>query len=131
MQNKGFGLIFIIILVAALLLVGSIFLHAVFSTNSMLNSKRDNLCAFYLAESAIELGKARVKSNPNWYTDMPHSGNLIKWLKESARGQEIKMSPLAGYKVIKEYKNTPIYGMGIYHGTYAIIKFDNGVWEEL
>lgn len=131
MGNKGFGFIFIIILVGILLLVGSIFLHIIFSTNSLAYSRRDNMCAFYLAESAVELGKSRANSNSSWYTDMPHSGNIIKWLKETARGEEIALAPLARYKVVKEYKKTAFYGVGIYHGSYAIIKLDNGIWEEL
>ena len=127
MGNKGFSLIFVIFLIVIITIMGSIIVQTVLNTYKSAGLKADTIKAFYLAEAAIEYGKAKINSNPAWYTDTPLSGEIIKWLRSSAKGESI----IAGAKSVKAINSLALYGVGHYNKAYVIIKFEDGIFEEL
>ncbi|OGC06569.1 hypothetical protein A2230_04610 [candidate division WOR-1 bacterium RIFOXYA2_FULL_36_21] len=131
MNKNGIALIYTILITSLLLALGTGLASIIFSTTASLHAQKEYTYSFYLAEAAIELGKKQLHDNPFWYTDLNHQGDLINWLKTTAKG--LTKSPKDGYtlKIVKEY-NTPIlYGIG-YHGkSCAIIKLQNNFFEEL
>lgn len=128
MNKKGVALLFNIFVITALLILGTCLMRIVFSATASIYLQKDHLCAFYRAEGALEAGKSELKKNPNWYTDLPAtSKNTLKWLKDTARGQNI----LSGAKTVKERGKDAFYGVGYCGRSCAIIKFENGSWEEL
>ena len=127
MNNKGFSLIFMIFLIGILFIMGSIITRVMLNVNSSIYFQKDKLAAFYLAEAAIEFGKSEIHKNPSWYTDSTCSGNLVEWLRNTARGDSI----INNSKTVKEFNKDALYGIGFSGKSCVIIKFENGVLEEI
>ena len=102
MKNKGIALTYVILVISLLLSLGIGLASIIFSTTSSLHAQKEELYAFYLAEGALETGKTELDKNPAWYTDLPHHGNIIQWLKTEAKGLQI--TPKEEYNILKSLR---------------------------
>lgn len=127
MGNKGFSLVFVILLVSLLLILGNITVQTVQNINGSAISQKDGLSAFYLAEAAVEYGKSQTMKNPEWYTDLAFKNDPTTWLKSGAKGIMVKGLS----KAVKIYKKDTIYGVGFSGKACVIIKFENGKFQEI
>ena len=107
MKNKGFTLILSIFLITAILIILTSMVYIIYNSNLSLKYQRDALRAYYLAEAAVEYGKAQLRSNPNWYTP----GTIIK-IKDGSF--EVKKNPSQSF----------LYGHGYANRAHAIIRLD-------
>ncbi len=127
MNKKGFALIFNIILIGALLLIASMVAKIVYSSSYSFYQHKNYTKAFYLAEAAVEFGKAELHKTPNYYTDIKISGDTIQWLKLGAIGKPVA----PGAKLVILSGKPEIYGVGHTGSAYVIIKYANNRFEEL
>jgi len=107
MKNKGFTLILSIFLIAAIMIILTSMVYLVYNSNLSLKYQRDALRAYYLAEAAVEYGKAQLRSNPAWCTP----GTTVK-IKDGS------------FEVKKDPSRQFLYGHGYAKRAHAIIKLD-------
>jgi Tfp pilus assembly protein PilE len=107
MRNRGFTLILSIFLITAILIILSSMAYIIYNSNLSLKYQRDALRAYYLAEAAIEYGKARLRSNPDWCTP----GTIIK-VKDGS------------FEVKREFGQSFLFGHGYANRAHAIIRLD-------
>jgi hypothetical protein len=104
-KRKGFTLIFIIFVISSLFFLGMMLQKIIYSSASAFYSERDYLRAYYLAEGAIEYGKAAVKHDPNWVS----SG--------------LKFD---GFEVTRKPNSNEIAGIGYTNNSRVVLKFGLG-----
>lgn len=135
---KGFALIAVIFLMAALLTLGAILVKMVYNAGRGVHFRLQHEQAFYLAEAGLEKGKANLADNPNWYTDLPHLPvDQSDWLIYYAVGENINLGD-GSFKVIRERDKNRLYAVG-YKGKGVVVlklEFTNPPfkalkWEEL
>lgn len=125
-KSKGQALVVVLILISALILAGTIFINIIFSERSMANLYIQKEKAFYLAEAGLEDGKSTIATNPNWFTDNPHTpADDADWLIDGAKGAVSQFGG-GGYKIVKESGKNIIYSVGNFKGARSVIriKFD-------
>ncbi|MBI5700317.1 hypothetical protein HZC34_00510 [Candidatus Saganbacteria bacterium] len=131
MNNKGISLIFAIFFISFLLIISLGMIRSAYNSRSTIHLEKDHLTALYLSEGAIEIGKSRLISNPNWYTDAAMDGKLSDWLKNRAKGETTARSDKLSLKTVKIFNRSALYGIGYCRGSCAIIKYENGKFEEI
>jgi len=110
----------VLLVISALMVAGAIFVRMVISERNMAELFIQKEKTFYLAEAGIEDGKATLASNPNWFTDNPHSpADDIDWLIDSAKGS-IKQFGGGRYKIVRESGKNIIYSVGYFRNGRAI-----------
>jgi hypothetical protein len=107
MKNKGWALLFNILLITVLLILGATLAQMIFSGNSALFNQRDKLRAYYLAEAAIEYAKANLKGNPDFCTP----------------GMKIGV-PQGSFEIKREPHSPVLYGTGYANRARSVIKYD-------
>ncbi len=111
-KSKGQTLMITLLIISALLAGGAIFVKIVFSDVSMTNLYIQKEKAFYLAEAGLEDGKSMIASNPNWFTDNPHTpADDPGWLIDGAKGA-INRFGTGSYKIVRESGKNIIYSVG-------------------
>lgn len=131
MNNKGITLIFVIFFLSFLFIISLGFIKSAFNSRSTIYLEKDHLTALYLSEGAIELGRSKAKNNPNWYTDVAIHGKIADWLRTDAIGETVRRSNKISLKTVKLTGQSMIYGVGYCNGSCAIIKYENGKFEEI
>ena len=110
------------LLISALLVAGMIFMRIVISERSMTGLFIQKEKAFYLAEAGLEEGKSIIASNPNWFTDNPHSPNDdASWLMDVSKGS-IKQFGGGSYKMVRESGKNIIYSVGQFKGARSVVR---------
>ena len=104
--RQGFTLILSIFLITAILVILTSMGYIIYNSNLSLKYQRDALRAYYLAEAAVEYGKAQLGSNPDWCTP----GYVFKVKNDSF---EVKKEP-----------GQFLYGIGCANRARAIIRLD-------
>ncbi len=105
--NKGFTLIMAIFLAVALLVIFTSLSHMLFSSAFSLFNQKDALRAYYLAEAAVEYGKAKLQLDPDWCSP----------------GTKITVKD-GSFEVKKKKEQSFLYGVGYANRARAIIKLD-------
>ena len=75
-ERSGSALLIVIIVTSALLTLAVILTKIVYNsyaTEALIGQREQ---AFWLAEAGLELGKARLAQNPDWYTDLPGAATV-------------------------------------------------------
>jgi type II secretory pathway component PulK len=70
-KRSGSAMLIVIIIASALMTLAVIITKIVYNcyaTEALIGQREQ---AFWLAEAGLELGKARLAQDPNWYTDLP------------------------------------------------------------
>jgi len=76
---------------------------------------------FYAAEAGIEWAKSKLSTNPDWFTDPPHSpADDSDWIISSASGHQMTVGG-SKVKVIREDQRGRVYSVG---GSSLIIKIE-------
>jgi len=120
--SKGQALLITMLLISALLVAGMIFMRIVISERSMTGLFIQKEKAFYLAEAGLEEGKSIIASNPNWFTDNPHSPNDdASWLMDVSKGS-IKQFGGGSYKMVRESGKNIIYSVGQFKGARSVVR---------
>jgi hypothetical protein len=121
-RSKGQALIIVLLVIAALLASGAIFLKIVFSERSMVNLYIEKEKAFYLAEAGLEEGRSIVALSPNWFTDNPHlPADDADWLMNKAAGS-IRQFGGGSYKIVKESGDNVVYSIGFFRGGRSVVR---------
>lgn len=112
----------VLLVISALMVAGAIFVRMVLSERTMAELFIQKEKVFYLAEAGLEDGKATLASNPNWFTDNPHSpADDTDWLIDSAKGS-IKQFGGGSYKIVRESGKNTIYSVGYYNGGRSVMR---------
>jgi Tfp pilus assembly protein PilX len=120
--SKGQALIIVLVVIAALLAAGAIFLKTVFSEKSMVNLYVEKEKAFYLAEAGLENGRSIIAANPNWFTENPHlPADDPDWLMNKAAGS-VKQFGGGSYKIVRESGDNVIYSVGYFRGGRSAVR---------
>lgn len=126
-RSKGQALIITLLIISVLLAGGAIFVKIVFSDVSMANLYIQKEKAFYLAEAGLEDGKSMVASNPNWFTDSPHTpADDTGWLIDVAKGA-VEQFGGGSYKIIRESGKNVIYSVGYYGSGRSVLRIKYNV----
>jgi|GEM_PF-753766 len=143
-KEKGIALIIVIVIFALIFTAGAYFVRFAASDYRMSALERSGIKAFYAAEAGVEWAKSKLHSNPNWFTDLPHSPQDDKaWLLNDSNGFVLSTGD-ACFKVIRENNRDFIYSIGYIgdniekSGAISIIKlkfenppFKSMSWEEI
>jgi len=85
--------------------------------------------AFYLAEAGLEDGKSIIATNPNWFTDNPHSpADDSDWLIDEAKGSikqfggAVPDGRQGSYKIVRESGKNIIYSIGYFRGGKSVLR---------
>jgi Tfp pilus assembly protein PilX len=121
-KSKGQALVITLLIISALLAGGAIFMKIVFSDVSMANLYIQKEKAFYLAEAGLEDGKSMIASNPNWFTDSPHTpADDPGWLINGAKGA-VRQFGTGSYKMVRESGKNIIYSVGHSGGGTSVLR---------
>ena len=129
--SSGQALIIVLLVIAALLASGAIFLKIVFSERSMVSLYIEKEKAFYLAEAGLEDGRSFVAADPNWFTDNPHlPADDPDWLMNKAVGS-VRQFGGGSFKIVRESGDNVIYSAGYFRGGRSAvrIKFNAGPFK--
>lgn len=121
-RSKGQILIVTMLIMAALITAGAVFLRNIFTEriSEVLFVQKEK--AFYIAEAGIEEAKSVIAANPAWFTDNPHHpDDDASWLINSAKGT-IKQFGGGSYKIVRESGNDSIYSVSSYGQGRAVIR---------
>jgi Na+-transporting NADH:ubiquinone oxidoreductase subunit NqrF len=111
-KYKGFALLQMIVFMSAVIVVSSFLASILVAGNDIAGSEQARMRAFYAAEAGIVWAKVKISTDPNWYTDVPHSpANDKDWLISAAMGSKGAFSS-SGYKVIREEGSGMVYSIG-------------------
>ena len=75
-RSAGFAMLLVMIMVGAAFVLGMSYLNAQSTSTSMMENKRRQAMARYIAESGLDLAVEEVKRNPDWRTDQT-SGDWV------------------------------------------------------
>lgn len=111
-KQKGTALLIAIVIFALIFSAGVYFLRFAALEYKMSAYERDSAMSFYAAEAGIEWAKSRISSNPDWYTDLPHSSQDDKtWLFKDSKGFVLPIGE-SRFKVVREHGKDIIYSIG-------------------
>ena len=111
-EQKGIALIIVIILFALLLSSGAYLLRFAFMDHKMAVSEASKVKAFYSAEGGVEWARTKLSSNPDWFTDLPHTpADDITWLLKDAAGFNFLVGD-AHCKIVRENGKYRFYSIG-------------------
>ena len=111
-KQKGIALIIVIILFALLLSSGAYLVRFAFIDYKMAVSEASKVKAFYSAEGGVEWAKTKLSSNPDWFTDLPHTPpDDISWLLKDAAGFSLLVGDIH-CKVVREAGKDRFYSIG-------------------
>lgn len=121
-RSKGQALIIVLVLISAMLFAGMVLLRSVLSEGTMVNLYTAKEKAFYIAEAGLEDGKSIIATNPNWFTDNPHSPNDdTAWLINDANGSK-KQFGGGSYKIVRESGENMIYSIGQFKNGMSVVR---------
>jgi hypothetical protein len=121
-RSPGQVLVIVLVMMAALIVAGTIMLRIVFSERSMAELYVQKEQAFYIAEAGLEDAKATISKNPSWFTDNPHSpADDASWVINIAKGS-IKSFGGGSYKMVRSSGSTIIYSVGYMKNAKSIVR---------
>jgi len=137
-RQKGFILLYVLFFAAAAIILAAASGRLIVLNIRMVRSQLDGARAFYAAESGIEWAKAKLASDPGWYTDLPHSPvDDIGWLTGSSVGYNGRVGG-SPFKVVREEGKGRLYsvgrsgsGMFIVRMDFSSLPFTQKSWEVL
>lgn len=142
--KRGFILLYVLFFMAVACITLGILVRLIYVNFYMAGDEAFRLKAFYAAEAGIEWAKSKMSSNPDWFTDLPHSPpDDTAWLLKSAVGFEISLGD-ARFKMVREDGKNRLYSIG-YTGTniersravsivkveFTILPFEQVSWTNL
>ena len=129
--RKGSALLLVIIILGIFMVLGVILSKIAYNVSLSSHLLLEREQAFWLAEAGLEKGKAELKRDPDWYTDLPHNPeNDIDWLKSAAAGSRTEAN--GGWiKIVRESSGSSLYSVGFKGRAAVILKVKNLIWEEL
>lgn len=142
MKSRGIVLITILLIISATLLLGAFLTKILISDYGIIHLSMAKAKTFYIAEAGIEKGKCEVVANPNFYTDISHSGDEVLWLLKEAKGLSISLGD-GEFKFVKEKDKNVIYSVGYFNDIgkskalsllkieYTYPPFKQILWKEL
>lgn len=87
--------------------------------------------AFWLAETGLAAGEARLRQNPGWFTDLPHYlEDDSRWLKGAAVGVTENFHG-GRYKIVKERGCERLYAVGRKGPGVVVLKVTAAKWSEI
>jgi hypothetical protein len=116
MKQKGFSLLPVIFLVSLALIAAAFAVKLVLAQSAVAGGGLSHIRVFYAAEAGAEWAKAKIASEPSWFTDLPHlPPDDIAWLLSGAVGI-VSMIDGASLKVVREDGRNVIYSIGYVGG---------------
>ncbi|MFA6170128.1 MAG: hypothetical protein WCW67_01320 [Candidatus Margulisiibacteriota bacterium] len=120
-MSRGVALILALVIGGTILTLGVIATRIVYNnlwtSQAMLLKEK----GYWLASGGLEWGEARLRANPDWFTDLPVLTNKKEWLLKSALGETIVLA--AGQiKVVREKGAPIVYSVGSFASARVVMR---------
>lgn len=111
-MKKGFSLLIVMLFVSIALLASAYAARMVILNGQSQKNDLYRLKALYAAEGGIEWAKAKIGSDPSWFTDLAHApADDIAWLLGAAKGNLLSIGDVS-CKIVREDGRGIIYSIG-------------------
>jgi len=119
-MSRGVALLMVIVIGGTILSLGVIATRIVYNnlwtSQAMLLKEK----SYWLASGGLEWGEASLKTNPDWFTDLPVLTNKKEWLVKTAIGETIVLAN-GQVKVVREKGSKLVYSVGSFASARVVM----------